>query len=162
MDETQSADPQIVSCSCGLTFPAIPVGRHLTTRGGKKICHKIFGHIKYSFYICTVNQNIDTMDTLDREVVKGMNHKYVGRRIVCVEMNNDPDPIPSGTVGTVQSVDSCGTLHTKWDNGRSLGLLPNEDKYRFVEEDKRMCTEPLFWGCNLFYNLKCEGCPKFL
>lgn len=102
------------------------------------------------------------METLDPQTQKDMNDKYVGRRVICVEMNDPYNPVPSGTHGTVQHVDSCGTLHTKWDNGSTLGLVRNEDKYRFVEEDTRKCTEPLFWGCNLFYNLKCEGCPKFL
>jgi len=87
--------------------------------------------------------------------------EMVGRRIVCVEMN-DNDPVPSGTEGTVRLVDDIGQIHVNWDNGRTLALIPKLDKYRLIQKDKRKCTEPLFWGCNLFYNEHCLGCPKFL
>ena len=102
------------------------------------------------------------MDILDSEVVKGMNHNYVGRRIICVEMNDPYNPVPSGTLGTVRVVDSCGTIHVSWDNGSTLGLVPDEDKYRFVDEKTKECSDPEFWGCSLFLFDKCEGCPKFL
>lgn len=87
--------------------------------------------------------------------------EMVGRRIVCVEMT-DPYPVPSGTKGTVRLVDGIGQIHVDWDNGRTLAIIPEMDRYRLIEEDTRKCTEPLFWGCNLFYNEKCLGCPKFL
>ena len=98
---------------------------------------------------------------MDTKVIKTMNETYKGRRIVCVEMN-DPYPVPSGTEGTVTLVDSIGTIHVIWDNGSTLGLVPNEDKYRFVEENKRECKDSEFWGCHLFVNDKCGGCPVFL
>jgi hypothetical protein len=88
--------------------------------------------------------------------------EMVGRRIVCVEMTDPLYPIPSGTKGTVRLVDGIGQIHVNWDNGRTLPIIPEMDRYRLIEEDTRKCTEPLFWGCNLFYNLKCQGCPKFL
>lgn len=53
-----------------------------------------------------------------------------GTRIVLQEMNYDPDPIKSGTRGTVQVVDDMGTLHCHFDNGRSLGVIPGEDSFR--------------------------------
>lgn len=54
-------------------------------------------------------------------------------RIVCLEMN-DPHGVPAGTKGTVEHVDDMGTIHCIWDNGQTLGLLPNVDHYRKISE----------------------------
>ncbi len=51
-------------------------------------------------------------------------------RIVLNSMGNDPRPIKSGTRGTVAVVDDIGTVHCKFDSGRSLGLIDGEDDFR--------------------------------
>ena len=51
-----------------------------------------------------------------------------GTRIELIAMGNDPRPIESGTKGTVDHVDDLGTVHCTFDNGRRLGLIPEEDK----------------------------------
>lgn len=59
----------------------------------------------------------------------------VGKRIELVEMGADePNPIETGTRGTVVYVDDIGTIHVNWDNGRSLGLVPGQDRYRIINE----------------------------
>lgn len=55
-----------------------------------------------------------------------------GTRIEVISMENDPRPIESGTKGTVDFVDSIGTIHCTFDNGRSLGLIPGEDSFRKI------------------------------
>jgi len=60
-----------------------------------------------------------------------MSEDLKGKRIKCVYMNDD-QPIPEGELGTVDLVDDMGTIHVIWDNGRSIGLIPNEDKYELV------------------------------
>lgn len=57
----------------------------------------------------------------------------VGNLIIMLSMN-DPDPIPPGTIGVVELIDSRGTIHVKWENGRSLGVIPGEDKFSLVTE----------------------------
>lgn len=53
-----------------------------------------------------------------------------------VELNymSDPHPVPPGTKGTVTFVDGTGTVHVRWDNGRSLGLIPSEEEWRAVTD----------------------------
>ena len=46
----------------------------------------------------------------------------------------DAQAVSPGTKGTVSLVDDMGTIHMKWDNGRSLGLIPEEDSFRKIEE----------------------------
>ena len=53
-----------------------------------------------------------------------------GTRIVLNSMGNDPRPVESGTRGTVAVVDDIGTVHCRFDNGRSLGLIEGEDDFR--------------------------------
>lgn len=53
-----------------------------------------------------------------------------GTRIVLEAMGNDPRPIESGTRGTVDHVDDLATIHCTFDNGRRLGMIYDEDKFR--------------------------------
>ncbi len=52
-----------------------------------------------------------------------------GMRVKLINMINDPNPIPSGTEGTIRLIDDAGIIHVNWDNGRRLGLIPNVDEY---------------------------------
>ena len=64
-----------------------------------------------------------------------------GTRICVDRMGNDPDPIPSGTKGTVEFVDDIGTVFCKFDNDRSLGMIPGEDSFYVIQpEDFGMKT----------------------
>lgn len=56
----------------------------------------------------------------------------VGKRVRLIHMD-DPEPIPVGTLGTIIGVDPVG-YHMKWDNGRTLSLIPGEDRWEEVEE----------------------------
>lgn len=56
-----------------------------------------------------------------------------GMRIKLIHMI-DPYSVPDGTLGTVHHVDDIGTVHMDWDNGSSLGLIADEDKYEIVGE----------------------------
>ena len=59
-------------------------------------------------------------------------HYPRGTRVQLDSMGEDPNPVESGAVGTVISVDDLGTLHCEFDNGRSLGLCPEVDKFHKI------------------------------
>ena len=65
-----------------------------------------------------------------------------GTRLCCDEMPDDPRPIESGTLGTVMGVDDAGQIMMKWDNGRSLSLIPGVDSFHTIEQTEEM-TEDL-------------------
>lgn len=55
-----------------------------------------------------------------------------GKRIRLIEMM-DPNPVEPGTMGTIEFVDDIGTYHVKWDNGRTLSIIPEHDKYEIID-----------------------------
>lgn len=46
----------------------------------------------------------------------------INSRIKLVSMNDTKAP-PIGTQGVIKCIDDAGTIHVKWDNGSSLGIV---------------------------------------
>lgn len=64
------------------------------------------------------------------DLVRRLQEEYPkGTRVVLLEMD-DPQAPPEGTGGTVQYVDSIGTIHVAWDNGSGLGVAYGVDRIR--------------------------------
>ena len=57
-----------------------------------------------------------------------------GTRIELISMEDPFAPIESGTQGTVEFVDGIGQIHMRWDNGRTLALIPGEDSFKIIKE----------------------------
>lgn len=60
---------------------------------------------------------------------RGLKKELIGKRIKLLHMKDDTNPVPDGMEGTVQHVDDMGTIHVKWDNGRTLGVIVGIDRY---------------------------------
>lgn len=56
----------------------------------------------------------------------------VGRRVRLISTSDPYTRLEPGTLGTVRLVDDMGTVHVKWDDGSSLGLVPREDRFEYV------------------------------
>lgn len=86
-------------------------------------------------------------------------------RIVLDDMVDDPDPITSGEQATVVGYDDAGSLMVSWDNGRSLSLIPEVDKYHVVSSSEEIKTS-FEWLKRVQENLhddesgKCPRCGK--
>ena len=59
-----------------------------------------------------------------------------GMRVRLVAMMDDPNPVTPGTEGTIRLVDGMGVIHVKWDDGRTLGLIPGVDHYQLSPDSK--------------------------
>lgn len=68
----------------------------------------------------------------DANVIKARFLK--GTRIELFEMNDPYAPVLEGTKGTVEFVDDMGQISMKWDNGRTLALIPEVDKFKVIKE----------------------------
>ena len=67
---------------------------------------------------------------MDRKMVNFIREQYPpGTRIRLNSMDDPYAPILPGTEGEVDFVDDIGTIHMKWDNGRTLGIVPGEDSF---------------------------------
>lgn len=60
----------------------------------------------------------------------------INKRIKLISMTDDPNPIPSGTMGTIRHVGG-GVINVNWDNGRSLGLVMGVDKYEIHDTENK-------------------------
>ena len=55
-----------------------------------------------------------------------------GKRIKMIFMD-DEQAIEPGTMGTVTKVDGAGQIQVKWDNGRTLSVIPEYDKFEIED-----------------------------
>ena len=79
-----------------------------------------------------------------RDKVEQLRQRYPeGTRICLDSMENDPRPIPSGTKGTVITVDDAGQLFMKWDNGCALSLILCEDRVHVMLQEEYLSEDML-------------------
>ena len=79
---------------------------------------------------------------MTQKQVEMLRNQYLpGTRICCDGMPDDPRPIESGTLGTVVGVDDAGQIMMKWDNGRTLSLIPGVDSFHTVEQTEDMTDD---------------------
>ena len=67
---------------------------------------------------------------VSREEADRIKKRYpAGTRLILDYMDDPYSPVPCGIHGTVEHVDDQGQLHMKWDNGRTLALIPGVDHF---------------------------------
>ncbi len=72
-----------------------------------------------------------------------------GTRLEVRDMPDDPQPVPSGTRGTVAYVDDLGQIGMKWDNGRTLALIPGVDSFRkLTAKELEEERQPKYYDAN--------------
>ena len=75
----------------------------------------------------------------NEQELKALRERYpAGTRIRLNHMDDPYAPIPPRTTGEVSYIDDAGNIHMKWDNGRTLSLIPGEDDFTIItnEEEK--------------------------
>ena len=69
-----------------------------------------------------------------REEVERLRSIYPpGRIVMLVEMYDEPQAPPEGTVGEIRGVDAIGNVLVRWDNGSTLSLIPAVDKFYLLK-----------------------------
>lgn len=70
------------------------------------------------------------MKLMHRERLETLRAQYPPECMVELVRMDDSQAPPSGTKGKVLFVDDIGTIHVAWDNGSTLGVLPEKDVIR--------------------------------
>ena len=82
-----------------------------------------------------------------------------GDRVRIVECNDPYAPVLPGEKGTIAHIDDVGTLHMRWDGGRTLGVCLEEDSVRKIPPEQEMellSTEPLLQCDESQWDAHCE------
>ena len=79
---------------------------------------------------------MNPFDSMSRYADRIQSQYPAGTRIYLENMNDPYAPVPPGTRGTVDFVDDAGQIHMKWDNGRTLAIVPSEDSFRKLTEEE--------------------------
>ena len=71
-----------------------------------------------------------------KETIEALRKAYpVGCTVELVQMDDEPQAPPPGTIGKVVTVDDAATIHVAWTTGSSLGIAYGKDKCRRVDHD---------------------------
>lgn len=82
---------------------------------------KKFGYTKNCFIFVSINY-----------MNMKINENLIGKRIRLISMENDPNPVEKGSMGTIYHVGG-GVINVRWDSGRTLGVVEGEDLFEIVE-----------------------------
>lgn len=67
---------------------------------------------------------------VNREMLAFLRKQYpAGTRIRLDAMQDPYAPVEAGTTGKLNYIDDAGQFHMKWDNGRTLALIPGVDSF---------------------------------
>ncbi len=77
----------------------------------------------------------------DKMKVEMLKQRYPEGTRICLDHMEDLCPVENGTCGTVQFVDDAGTLHFKFDDGRTLGVIPYVDKFHKIDQEQTQNNE---------------------
>ena len=67
---------------------------------------------------------------------KGLRKRFPEGCRVQLEWMDELHAPPRGTKGTVIGVDDLGTVHVRWDNGSTLGVVYGVDECRRISDDE--------------------------
>ena len=83
--------------------------------------HNIFD----SKVMINIGMNIEELKVLDVDEIK------IGTTLELVEMQGEKQ-MPKGLRGVVTHIDDAAQIHVRWQNGSSLAIIPEIDKFMVV------------------------------
>ena len=84
--------------------------------------HNIFD----SKVMINIGMNVEELKTLDVDEIK------IGTTLELVEMQGEKQ-MPKGLRGVVTHIDDAAQIHVRWQNGSSLAIIPEVDKFIIVQ-----------------------------
>lgn len=62
-----------------------------------------------------------------------MEKRFTGKRIMIIFLDDTYSKLKEGDMGTVKFEDDIGQIHVNWDNGSTLAVVPELDKYQIFD-----------------------------
>ena len=84
--------------------------------------HNIFD----SKVMINIGMNVEELKTLDVEEIK------IGTTLELIEMQGEKQ-MPKGLRGVVTHIDDAAQIHVRWQNGSSLAIIPEIDKFVVIK-----------------------------
>ena len=84
--------------------------------------HNIFD----SKVMINIGMNVEELKTLDVDEIK------IGTTLELVEMQGEKQ-MPKGLRGVVTHIDDAAQIYVRWQNGSSLAIIPEVDKFIIVQ-----------------------------
>lgn len=81
----------------------------------------------------------------------------IGDAIYLISTTDRYTTLHEGSLGIVSSIDDAGTVHVRWDNGSSLGLIPGEDQWEVIVQ----CTHDWYFINGDEGEMKCGHCGGY-
>ena len=78
---------------------------------------------------------------LKREEVERIKEKYPKGTPIRLYSMEGEHTVPPGSRGVVEHVDDIGQIHMKWENGSSLALNVEEDRFDIITQQDEICEK---------------------
>lgn len=81
---------------------------------------------------------------MSRQQVELLRKRYPKGTCICLDHMEGEQGMPDGLKGKVDLIDDAGQIHIKWENGRTLPVIPEIDSFHTTGEQtkKRGGHEP--------------------
>lgn len=76
---------------------------------------------------------------LRREEVERIKEQYPKGTPIRLYSMEGEQTVPPGSRGVVDHVDDIGQIHMKWENGSSLALNVEEDRFDIITQQDELC-----------------------
>lgn len=107
---------------------------HSIARMFDDVCDKL-----YKFYKEQSYENERSNNLIDDKELEELREKYPSEtKIKLTKTMDDIQPIEAGSIGEVDYIDDAGSIHMKWENGRSLALIEGVDSFEIISKPEKI------------------------
>jgi hypothetical protein len=74
-----------------------------------------------------------TIKTMKEFLNESKRDEITNKRIKLIHIEDKYTKLKEGDEGTITGIDGIGQIMVKWDNGSTLSIIPEVDKYEIID-----------------------------